>query len=151
MAWDVSLEVPGVRGKQIRRGKIFNSWRQILRLNHKRPAEMDRNHWLITGIAQNCLEDRNAPSHHGRNGQWVLSIKRNEAFSASVHEFTWTGFTQIHQCLELAWYKLGIKETKGSYPCRNHETPHIKNSGWKESTNLRRNLTQEALLLQGKW
>ena len=47
-------------------------------------------------------------------------------FSANVHEFTWTKFTQIHQCLELAWYKLGIKETKGSQPCRNHKNSHKK-------------------------
>lgn len=39
---------------------------------------MDRNSLLIIGIAQNHLKDENAPSCH-RNGQWVLSIKKNKA------------------------------------------------------------------------
>lgn len=66
MAYDVSLEVQGSGQSKSGRGRISNSCRRILRLDDKRLAEMGRNHWLITGVTQNCLGDKNAPSHHSK-------------------------------------------------------------------------------------
>lgn len=113
---------------------MFSSCRQTLRLNNKTLTEMERNSWLIIGIAQNRFKGENASSCH-RNGQWVLFIKKNEIsqliFLCS-HELSLP--KPIRAC-KLAWPTLGIKGTKGSHPSWNYTTSHTKSwYGKREST-----------------
>lgn len=91
------------------------------------PAEMDRNHLLILLLHKIAWETKMLlPIIAGTVSElW----KEEWGFSVNVPEFTWTEFTRIHQCLELAWYKLGIKETRGFHPCRSQENISHKKLG----------------------
>ena len=82
----------------------------------------------------------------------MSSFHREEwGFSANVHEFTWTEFTQIHQCLELARYKLGVKETKGSHPCRKHRNvSHKKLRMAREDQPLQKSDTESSAALNAR-
>lgn len=142
--WGFLEVLEGRMGKVNQRQEWFLIPADRLRLNDKRLAEMDGDCKLIIGITE--LSGRQKCPFPSQHQQPVSSFHQKEwGFSANVHEFTWTEFTQIHQCLELAWYLLGIKETKGSHPCTNHRTSHIRDSRWTERTNVCRNLIQKKL------
>lgn len=128
MASDVSLEVQMSRQRKSGREKISNFCRQILRLNDKRPAEMDRNHLLIL-LHKIAWETKMLLPIIAGTVSEFFPPRGMRLLSVNVPEFTWTEFTRIHQCLELAWYKLGIKETRRSHPCRNQENISHKKLG----------------------